>query len=251
MSLMPSEVTVPSAVGEEDDPLQSLSCLGIQGHVNQPLSFPGIQGLDHLPPDKKLITKVVLNNSQLTNTENVQRLYQLANEVMERTNCYKKAQRILARVMAGHKMSLPVRSKFFKEVLRAEPTVDCLRRAADLMLLVAAWEVAPSISKLTTLGPIYKRGPLCVHCHDRKTEIRCCSSCKVARYCSTPCQSLDWPKHREACSDISLTLPSVVTRESGDTKLCTDSSDDMKDKVVRKNISEKIGLEFFCELEEN
>ena len=37
MSLMPSEVTMPPAVvGREDDPLQSLSCCGIQGHVNQP-----------------------------------------------------------------------------------------------------------------------------------------------------------------------------------------------------------------------
>ena len=173
----------------------------------------------------------------------MERLYQLANEVMERTNCYTKAQRILARVIAGHKASLPAGSESFKEVLRAEPTVDRLRRAADLMLLVAAWEVAPSILKLTTLGPVDKKGPPCVRCHDRKTETRRCSSCKVARYCSTPCQSLDWPKHRKACSDMSLTLPSVVTRESGDTKLCTNSSDDIKDKVVKKNISEKKGLE--------
>ena len=50
-------------------------------------------------------------------------------------------------------------------------------------------------------------------------------------------------KHRKVCSDMSLTLPSVVTRESGDTKLCTNSSDDIKDKVVKKNISEKKGLE--------
>ena len=48
-------------------------------------------------------------------------------------------------------------SETFKEVLRAEPTVDRLKKAADLMLLVAAWEVAPSIPKLTTLGPIYKK----------------------------------------------------------------------------------------------
>ena len=67
-SLMTSEVTVPPAVGSEDDPLQSLSCRGTQGHVNQSLSFRGIQGLDHLPPAEKLVNKVVLYNSQLTNT---------------------------------------------------------------------------------------------------------------------------------------------------------------------------------------
>ena len=38
MGLMPSEVTVPPAVvGGKNDPLQSLSCRGIQGRVNQPL----------------------------------------------------------------------------------------------------------------------------------------------------------------------------------------------------------------------
>ena len=78
--------------------------------------------------------------------------------MINRTNCYQKARRILARVIAGHKVSLPVGSESFKEVLRAEPTVDCLRKAADLMLLVAAWEVTPSIPKLTTLGPVYKKG---------------------------------------------------------------------------------------------
>ena len=52
-----------------------------------------------------LANKVALNNSQLANTENMEKLYQLANEVMERTNCYMKARRILARVMAGHKES--------------------------------------------------------------------------------------------------------------------------------------------------
>ena len=161
--------------------------MGYRDTLISPFFFRGIQGLDHLPPAEKLANKVVLNNSQLANTENVERLYQLANEVMERTNCYTKAQRILARVIAGHKASLPAGSESFKEVLRAEPTVDRLRRAADLMLLVAAWEVAPSILKLTTLGPVNKKGPPCVHCHDRKTETRRCSSCKVARYCSTPC----------------------------------------------------------------
>ena len=55
-------------------------------------------------------------------------------------------------------MHLPVRSEYFKEALRAEPTVDRLRRAADLMLLVAAWEVAPLVPKLTTLSPVYRKG---------------------------------------------------------------------------------------------
>ena len=48
---------------------------------------------------------------------------------------------------------------------------------------------------------------------------------------------------------MSLTLPSVVTRESGDTKLCTNSSDDIKDKVVKNNISEKNDLEFSLRVE--
>ena len=39
-----------------------------------------------------------------------------------------------------------------------EPTVDLLNKARDLMLLVAAWEVTPHVSKLSTLGPVYKHG---------------------------------------------------------------------------------------------
>ena len=44
------------------------------------------------------------------------------------------------------------------QALKNEPTVDFLKKAKDLMLLVAAWEVTPYISKLTTLGPLYKKG---------------------------------------------------------------------------------------------
>ena len=44
------------------------------------------------------------------------------------------------------------------QALKNEPTVDLLKKAKDLMLLVAAWEVTPYISKLTTLGPTYEKG---------------------------------------------------------------------------------------------
>merc|ERR1711951_288074 len=115
--LLTSKETVPPADGEEDDPHQSLSCRGIQGHDNQTLSFRGIQGLDHLPPTKELAVKDVLNNIRFTNAENVERLYKLANEVMERTNDYTKARRILARVMVGHKVYLPVGSESFRKAL--------------------------------------------------------------------------------------------------------------------------------------
>ena len=71
------------------------------------------------------------------------KLYEIVNTVTSRTNDYQKARRILARVLAGHKESLPVKSEAFREVLSAEPTVDRLKKAEDLMLLVAAWEVTP------------------------------------------------------------------------------------------------------------
>ena len=85
-------------------------------------------------------------------------LYKIVDSVTSRTNNYKKARRILARILGGHKKSLPVSSEAFKEALSAEPTVDRLKKAEDLMMLVAAWEVTPYISKLTTLGPTYQQG---------------------------------------------------------------------------------------------
>ena len=89
--------------------------------------------------------KDVPPNNKISNMRNVDRLYKLVNTVTSRTNDYPKARRILARVLAGHKESLPVKSESFREVLSTEPAVDRLRKAADLMLLVAACKVTPYI----------------------------------------------------------------------------------------------------------
>ena len=49
---------------------------------------------------------------------------------------------------------------------------------------------------------------------------------------------------------MSLTLPSVVTQESGDTKLCANSSDEACLQNVKKNISEKKDLEISLRVKE-
>ena len=97
-------------------------------------------------------------NIKLSDMPNVTKLYEIVNTVMSRTNSYQKARRVLARVLGAHKKSLPVNSEEFMQALKNEPTVDFLKKAKDLMLLVAAWEVTPYISKLPTLGPIYRKG---------------------------------------------------------------------------------------------
>ena len=94
-------------------------------------------------------------------SENVVKLYEIVYTLTSRTNNYQKARRILARILGGHKKSLPVSSEAFKRALSDEPTVDRLKRAEDLTMLVAAWEVTPYISKLTTLGPVYQQGVWC------------------------------------------------------------------------------------------
>ena len=61
---------------------------------------------------------------------------------MARTNSYKKARRVLARILAAHKKSIPVGSEDMMKALEEEPTVSLLNKARDLMLMVSAWEVA-------------------------------------------------------------------------------------------------------------
>ncbi|KDQ50760.1 hypothetical protein JAAARDRAFT_81798 [Jaapia argillacea MUCL 33604] len=41
----------------------------------------------------------------------------------------------------------------------------------------------------------------CWCCNEGKSraDLKVCSRCKTARYCTTECQKRDWPKHKEAC----------------------------------------------------
>ena len=77
---------------------------------------------------------------------------------MLRTNKYEKAQRVLARILAAHKKSIPVGGESMMKALKMEPTVTLLNKARDLMLVVSAWEVTPLVPKLESLGPVYERG---------------------------------------------------------------------------------------------
>merc|ERR1711888_15945 len=80
--------------------------------------------------------------------ENVVRLREILNSVMLYTNEYEKARRIVARILAAHKKSVPVGGEEMKKALQVEPTVNLLNKARDLMLVVSAWEVTPLVPKL-------------------------------------------------------------------------------------------------------
>ena len=90
--------------------------------------------------------------------ENVLRLREILNSVMLYTNKYEKARRIVARILAAHKKSTPVGGEKMKEALQAEPTVNLLNKARDLMFMVSSWEVTPLVPKLENLGPVYNKG---------------------------------------------------------------------------------------------
>ena len=77
---------------------------------------------------------------------------------MLRTSKYEKARRVVARILAAHKESMPAGSENMKKALQVEPTVNLLNKARDLMLVVSAWEVTPLVPKLESLGPVYERG---------------------------------------------------------------------------------------------
>ena len=90
--------------------------------------------------------------------KNMYRLREIINSIMLRTNKYEKARRVVARILAAHKTSIPVGGEDIKKALQMEPSVDLLNKARDLMLVVSAWEVTPFVPKLESLGPVYEKG---------------------------------------------------------------------------------------------
>merc|ERR1712082_565561 len=100
----------------------------------------------------------VTQKNRFFQPENVRKLREILNSVMLRTNKYEKAQRIVARILAAHKKSTPVGGEKMKEALQAEPTVNLLNKARDLMFMVSSCEVTPLIPKLENLGPVYNKG---------------------------------------------------------------------------------------------
>merc|ERR1712120_18921 len=90
--------------------------------------------------------------------KNVNRLREILNSVMLRTNKYEKARRVVARILAAHKKSIPVGGEDIKKALQVEPTVNLLNKARDLMMVVSALDVTPHVPKLENLGPVYEKG---------------------------------------------------------------------------------------------
>merc|ERR1711895_285402 len=90
--------------------------------------------------------------------KNLNRLREILNSAMLRTNKYEKARRVVARILAAHKKSIPVGGEDIKKALQVEPTVNLLNKARDLIFMVSAWEVTPLVPKLESLGPVYEKG---------------------------------------------------------------------------------------------
>ena len=46
------------------------------------------------------------------------------------------------------------------------------------------------------------RVDMCLHCKriKERSELRVCSNCKIAAYCSEQCQRAAWPKHKVKCN---------------------------------------------------
>ena len=49
----------------------------------------------------------------------------------------------------------------------------------------------------------------CGHCQKTALVMKRCSRCSV-RYCNETCQALDWPTHRQTCSQTSSSNPTVT-----------------------------------------
>jgi len=48
------------------------------------------------------------------------------------------------------------------------------------------------------------RGSTCSYCKQtvKRKDLKTCSRCKFAQYCSKECQKLDWPSHKEHCMEF-------------------------------------------------
>lgn len=51
----------------------------------------------------------------------------------------------------------------------------------------------------TTVSRLGEQSPACQRCGNAKQELKLCSRCKRARYCSKACQNEDWKAHKVQC----------------------------------------------------
>ena len=48
---------------------------------------------------------------------------------------------------------------------------------------------------------------ICDNCRLPSDKTKLCSGCSSARYCSSECQKINWPTHKEACKFIQEKIP--------------------------------------------
>ncbi len=61
-------------------------------------------------------------------------------------------------------------------------------------------------TKTRRLHPYWaaKHKSKCFHCHEISTDLKLCSKCSIARYCSKQCQREDWSQHKNYCGKSML-----------------------------------------------
>merc|ERR1711867_357778 len=123
--------------------------IDVRRHVNQQVVHQQVingQTGSHVRPQH------IEDQEVQSELKNLDRLREILNSAMLRTNKYEKARRVVARILAAHKKSIPVGGEDVKRALQVEPTVDLLNKARDLMFMVSAREVTPLVHKLESLG---------------------------------------------------------------------------------------------------
>jgi len=63
--------------------------------------------------------------------------------------------------------------------------------------------------------PALKEPPPCDMCHQTGVPLMKCSGCKIAKYCSTACQTAAWVEHCAACKRARKERENLKAKEEG------------------------------------
>lgn len=76
------------------------------------------------------------------------------------------------------------------------------------VLMISSPECVRHFTTMRKRCPIHRKikyHKICVNCGTKSENMKKCSQCKSARYCSSECQRADWKKHKKICKHFALT----------------------------------------------